>query len=122
MRRLPRLAAILLALAFGVTVGACSYWVRNPDALKGPVPDHRPVQIWVGSQAYDLHSVVVRGDSVHGNTNWSDFSCDSCTLTVPVASVDSIRTRKANVGVIILLSLAAAGALVYVAAIAALGD
>lgn len=107
MREL-RLARLLAVLGLLLAAGGCGYYQRDPDALRGPVPPDRDLELWSGGHAYLVHNVTVGTDSVRGTLDLTYGQGDSLVVFARSA-VDSVKARKgAPAATIVLIVLAAA--------------
>lgn len=81
-----------------------------------PEQDYLPrqqVQVWSSGKAQVLHGVSLIGDSLIGIPYHQSLECDSCTVSVPLARVDSLRLgnmergayRSIGVGVLAAMAL-----------------
>ncbi len=90
VHRLARRHLPLLILLLPTT--ACGGWERV--ALPAPARLHtaKQVQVWRQGAMLQLHGVVVSGDSLSGIPFLRPLTCDTCRVTLPLASIDSVRT------------------------------
>jgi hypothetical protein len=51
------------------------------------------LQLWIGGHAFEVHGLVVRGDSVAAVPRFQARDCASCALHFAVSSIDSVRVR-----------------------------
>lgn len=66
------------------------------------------MQVWQGGSMTRWHGVVVTPDSVSGVSWLEDAQCDSCRVSVPRSSVDSIRLGNPTAGLWKTVGLVAA--------------
>jgi hypothetical protein len=102
-----------LALVLACTLSGCSVWHRSDDGLAQPRAARDRVQLWIGTRAYEVHGVAVRGDSVSAVPLWQPPTCDSCRLNFALADVDSVRAQDVS-GEAILIGGVAVIALIIV--------
>jgi hypothetical protein len=82
-----------IVLAVLVVLGGCTTWRRDPDALKSPIPQRQPVQIWSDSRALVAHGVEIQGDSIRAVPRWKPPACDTCARFFAISAIDSVRVR-----------------------------
>jgi hypothetical protein len=90
-------AFLLLALALAQT--ACGAGWRRIEPQ--PPADLRPrqqVEVWHGGNAVRLHAVTLTAESVSGVPYLQPPECDSCRVTLPRQSVDSMRAGNPTAG------------------------
>jgi hypothetical protein len=83
----PTLGVLVLLATGGCGAG----WRRSEPMPAGALPARQQVQVWTSGQAVRLHGVTVGADSVSGVPFVRPLSCDSCRVTIPLATVDSLR-------------------------------
>ena len=101
-----------LALALATTLSACTFWHRNDARLAEPLAPRDRVQIWTGTTAHDVHSVVLQGDSLTAIPSWKPPDCDSCRLAFARADVDSVRAVQVSGEAVLIGGIAVIGLLV----------
>ena len=102
----------LLSLLFLVALTGCTHWVKEESVLAAPVPDARKqFQIFTPTDIIRAHSLRSDSTSLSYVPYVMSPMCDSCRVTIPRTSVDSVRTGK----------LSASRNIVLVAALIALG-
>jgi hypothetical protein len=74
-----------------VCAGCSAGWVRRPIESPGPLPPRQQVQVWQGGHATLLHGLKIDSTTVSGIPYHKSLSCDSCTVVIPRADVDSLR-------------------------------
>ena len=84
------LALLLTVLVAGE---ACSAgWHRPPELTPGrPLDPRQQVQVWRQGQVVRWHALAISSDSISGVVYHRPSDCDSCRVSVPRATVDSIR-------------------------------
>lgn len=89
-----RSSLMLLAVGLASTMSGCQTWHREPigPSLEALRPRDE-LQLWVAGRAYDVHGVVVQGDSVSAVPRLQAPECARCTLHFPLTSIDSVRVR-----------------------------
>jgi hypothetical protein len=100
MTKRPIRAALAFALA--TVLPGCSAWHRLDEGLAQPRAARDRVQLWIGTRAYEVRSVSVRGDSVSAVPSWQPPTCDSCRLHFALADVDSVRAQDTSGGTILI--------------------
>jgi hypothetical protein len=75
-------------------LAGCNAWRRDDRALRAPIPTRRPLQIWSGQRGFDVHGVVIRGDSLRAVPRWKPPECDSCARFYALVAIDSTRVRR----------------------------
>jgi hypothetical protein len=97
---MPNRALPILLLA---ALAGCTHWVRDETVLQAPVPARDQLQIFTPTSTIRAHGI--RSDST--TLSYVPYvmppDCDSCRVTVPLASVDSIRSSKLSPGRNLLL-------------------
>jgi hypothetical protein len=100
MLRITRLrcrAAVALALL--LPQAACGAgWHRIDPVVPSRLPKRQQVQVWQGQEKLQLHAVTVAADSISGVPYIQPPECDSCRVTVPSSSVDSVRAGNPTDG------------------------
>ena len=79
------------ALFAALVASACGGWQRIPEVAPDTLPQRRQVQVWSGGRVRVLHAVRLGADSIRGVPFQLPPSCDSCRVSIPRASVDSLR-------------------------------
>lgn len=92
-----------------VLLAGCHVWRRSPDTLAQPLEERARVQLWSRGNAYVVHGVRVRGDSVTAVPYWLPPNCDSCALRLPLTLVDSVRIQRSAEGPTIALTTVLVG-------------
>lgn len=111
----PNRAGLLLLLS---TAGCGAGW-RWVDPVPASLPPRQQVQVWQGGHARVLHAVTHTPDSLSGVPYHLSPACDSCRVTLPLASIDSMRLGNMergayrSIGVALLGMTALAGILYY---------
>ncbi len=78
-----------------MSLAACTSWRTQPlKLLQRPLRPRDRVQIWSRGEAYDVHGVVVRGDSVWAVRFFQPVDCQRCRLVFAVRDVDSLRMQQ----------------------------
>jgi hypothetical protein len=73
-------------------LGACSAgWHRIEPAIPSSLAQGQQVQVWQGTRRVQLHAVRVDQDSISGVPFQQRADCDSCRISLPSSSVDSLR-------------------------------
>ena len=73
-------------------LGACSAgWHRIEPVAPASLARGQQVQVWQGERRLQLHAVRVERDSVSGVPFQKPADCDSCRISLPSATVDSLR-------------------------------
>jgi len=81
----------LLALLNG-----CTHWRKDETVLLAPVPERKPVQIFTPTSTIIAHSVRVDPTTLSYISRYRPSDCDSCRVTIPLATVDSVRASKVS--------------------------
>ena len=85
-----RLTAACVLSVIGVQ--ACGAgWHQPPQLTPGVLPQRQQVEVWQQGQVRQWHAVTITPDSLRGISFLEPVTCDSCRVTVPRSSVDSIR-------------------------------
>ena len=89
LHRQPRSALLVVLL---LPLWACSAgWHRIEPVAPSSLPERQQVQVWQGRQRLQLHAIRVDHDSVSGVPFQKPTDCDSCRISLPSSSVDSLR-------------------------------
>jgi hypothetical protein len=106
-------AGILLA-AMALAQPGCSAGWHQPSPLEPSQPTlSQQVRVWRGGTAVRWHAVRIREDSISGIPFLSPNGCDSCRVSLPRGTVDSIQFGRpvaafwGNVGLVVGLGVAA---------------
>ena len=90
--RQPRRLRSTFFLATLLPQAACSAgWHRIEPVVPSSLPEGQQVQVWQGRERLQLHAIRVEHDSVSGVPFQKPRDCDSCRVSVPNSSVDSVR-------------------------------
>jgi hypothetical protein len=92
-----RLAQGGLGLLILGTAGCGAGW-RTTPLTPGPLPPRQQAQVWTGGHALRWHGLAVATDSISGVPFTRSPACDSCRVTIPRASVDSVRLGNPSAG------------------------
>ena len=97
MRLEPIRSPLMLFLM--LTESACGAgWHRIDPAVPSHLRERQQVQLWQHGRRLQLHAVRLVADSISGVPFVQSPDCDSCRITLPRASVDSIRTGNPTSG------------------------
>ena len=83
--------------AIAVAVGALTIWTacgagwHQPERLPSSLPQRQQVRVWHQGGMARWHGVIVTADSVSGIHWRQPVSCDTCRVTLPCATVDSLQ-------------------------------
>ena len=98
MRLEPFRSALMLFLM--LIESACGAgWHRIDPAPPSRLPEGQQVQLWQHGRRLQLHAVRLVADSISGVPFVQSPDCDSCRITLPRASVDSMKTGNPTAGV-----------------------
>lgn len=98
-RTVPRHLRSALVLAALLPQAACGAgWHRIEPATPSNLPKRQQVQVWQGERKLQLHAVRLAGDSISGVPYVQSPDCDSCRVSLPRASVDSLKTGNPSGG------------------------
>jgi hypothetical protein len=71
---------------------ACSAgWHRIEPVVPSKLAKRQQVQVWQGRERLQLHAIRVDHDSVSGVPFHKPVDCDSCRISLPSSTVDSMR-------------------------------
>jgi hypothetical protein len=112
--REPTRAKFLLLLA---TAGCGASW-RRVDLAPASLPPRQQVQVWSGGHARVFHAVMRTPDSLSGVPFQLAPDCDSCRVSLPLSSIDSLRVGNMERGAyrsigVAILGMTALGALLW---------
>ena len=82
---------LLTCIAFA----SCTSWQARPlSMLQAPLSARDRVELWSRGHSFDVHGVVVRGDSVQAVRYFQSLSCESCMLRLALRDIDSVRVQR----------------------------
>jgi hypothetical protein len=86
--------------------------------LHAPLAPRARMQLWSAGHAFDVHGVVVSGDSVRAVRYFQSLSCETCFLRFALRDIDSVRVERYEGGETggLTLGLLLAGLIVYLIA------
>lgn len=58
------------------------------------LPEHRDVEVWRDGKAVRLRRLEFDVDTLRGQLSEASDECDSCTVAVPIAEIDSLRLGR----------------------------
>lgn len=88
LARRQRRVASLVAVS---VVSGCAGWHRLVPPADTTLAPRQQVQVWQGSRSSVLHAIHLTPASLIGVPFHQPPTCDSCRVTVPRASIDSLR-------------------------------
>jgi len=89
---MPNRALPILLLA---ALTGCTHWVKDEMVLAAPAPDARKqFQIFTLDGPMRVHGVRLDSTSLSYVSYLLPPGCDSCRVTIPLATVDSVRTGR----------------------------
>lgn len=93
-------------LAVTILLAACSLGPRRIALPPSEtLPEHRDVEVWRDGKAVRLRRLEFDVDTLRGQLSGASDECDSCTVAVPIAEIDSLslgrddRTSRMIVGI-----------------------
>jgi hypothetical protein len=101
MRDVSRFRRLRSALLFAslLPLWACGAgWHRIEPVVPSTLPQRQQVQVWQGRQRLRLHAIRVDHDSVSGVPFQKPADCDSCRISLPSSTVDSLRAGNPTAG------------------------
>jgi hypothetical protein len=101
MRGMTRFRRLRSALPFAslLPLWACGAgWHRIDPAVPSTLAPRQQVQVWQGRQPLRLHAIRVDHDSVSGVPFQKPADCDSCRISLPSSTVDSLRAGNPTAG------------------------
>ena len=99
--RMKLSSAVTLCAAIGCFAG----WRRvalPPDTALAP---RQQVQLWQGRTSRVLHAVRLKADSLYGIPFQRPPTCDTCTVALPLAEIDSLRLGNQETPGVAIVSL-----------------
>ena len=98
LTRFRRLRSALLCASL-LPLSACGAgWHRIEPVVPSSLPERQQVQLWQGRQRLQLHAIRVDHDSVSGVPYQKPTDCDSCKVSLPSSTVDSLRAGNPTAG------------------------
>ena len=98
MRRL----ALLLSGSLTCATTGCSTWALAPAPDDDP-PAYRQYQVWTADSALHLQGIRIQNDTLYGVPLGESHECRRCSIALPIAAVDSLRTSHTeHVGSVVL--------------------
>src|SRR5437764_722073 len=73
-------------------------WHQMPQPMPTSLPVRQQVQVWQAGRMLQWHAVLVTSDSVTGIPFHKPVDCDSCRVSIPRSSVDSLRLGNPTAG------------------------
>jgi hypothetical protein len=101
----PNRAKLLLLLL----IAGCGAGWRRVDPTPMILPWSQQVQVWQRGRARVLHAVTRTPDALSGVPFHLPVDCDSCRVTFPLASIDSLRVGNMERGAYRSIGLAVLG-------------
>ena len=86
------------AFALALLQTGCGAGWRTTPLATGPLPPRQQAQVWTEGGVLRWHALVVATDSISGVPFTPPPACDSCRVTVPRGSVDSVRLCTPTAG------------------------
>ena len=81
----------VFVVLLGLSVTGCGAGWRRSEIAPRQYPARQQIQIWQARSMLQWHAVRISNDSISGVLFTQPIDCDSCRLSVPRATVDSIR-------------------------------
>lgn len=94
----PQEVRLVVAATISVALWGCGAGWRRADIGRQEFAPRQQVQVWRQSSAAQWHGVKVAADSISGIPYNRPVECDSCRISFPLASVDSVRLGNPMVG------------------------
>jgi hypothetical protein len=89
----------VLMLGLLLPQAACGAgWHRIDPVAPSNLPRRQQVQVWRGGEKTQLHSIRLSADSISGVPFVQPPECDSCRVSLPSSSVDSLRAGNPSGG------------------------
>ncbi len=105
----PMMLSLLLLGSTG-----CNSWNRQPPPVTDP-PAFRQYQVWTRDSMLLLYQVRVEHDTLHGIPIAQSRDCLACLVTIPIGSVDSMKTGGTqNVGARVMGGVAGVGVVLLI--------
>lgn len=89
--RHPSYRGVVLILAVLQTACGAGWKQPSPPRVEQGFEAHQQVQVWRSDESLRLHGVVIDSSVVTGVPFLHSLECDTCRISVPLATVDSIR-------------------------------
>jgi hypothetical protein len=113
----------ILMLGLLLPQAACGAgWHRIYPVPPKDLPKRQQVQVWRGGEKLQLHSIRLSGDTISGVPYVQPPECDSCRVSLPSSSVDSLRAGNPSGGFWKTTGLVIGGMLVVTAIACATTD
>ena len=91
----PRPGLPIAGLLAAIVLGGCALGPRRialPPSES--IPDHRAVEVWRDGKVSRIQQIVFDVDSLRGRRAGTPSDCDSCTVAVAIAAIDSLRLGR----------------------------
>jgi hypothetical protein len=88
----------VLLLLLLLPQSACGAGSRQVELSAGNLSPRQQVQVWGAEKMVRLHGVKVSADSVSGVPYLQPTDCDSCRVSLPPESIDSVRAGNPTSG------------------------
>ena len=89
---------LALAATIAVAVWGCGAGWRRSDVGTKEFAPRQQVQVWRQRIVTQWHGVKILADSISGIAYSQPLQCDSCRLSLSLASVDSVRVGNPVAG------------------------
>jgi hypothetical protein len=84
------------------SAGGCTTWNLQPTPAADP-PAYRQYQVWTRDSVLYLQGLRIANDTLYAVPLGESPGCRKCTVALPMAAVDSLRTRQtAHAGTAVL--------------------
>ena len=86
-----------------LVLSACTSWRRDDQVLQQPVPERKPLQLFVEGRSRVVHGVRADSATISAVPRHRNPACDSCRVAFLRGVIDSVRVRRVSESRTVLL-------------------
>lgn len=110
--RRPRTVVVSLYLSLSLACGG--RWQAVPLDQPKPLPARQLAEVWSLGERKEFWGVRITGDSLSGRPAKTSPRCTTCRVTLPLSTVDSLRTwQDDKTGLIVIVSVFTAALIAF---------